>query len=129
MAKIYCVMWAVSPLKVGGLKEVVTLSLFLGSHPSQGGVVRKWGLSGEPLGVGRRAMWPSERGGGQGQSVYTRLCVGTRVCLCMSVGLCWGCAPGLVMCVCPACTRWPGQVWGLSGGATRIDGASYLGGE
>lgn len=80
--------------------------------------MRKWGLSGEPLGLGRRAMWPSERGGGQGQCVYTRLCVGTRVCLCMSVGLCWGCAPGLVICVCPACTHWPGQNWGLSGGAT-----------
>lgn len=91
--------------------------------------MKKWGLSGEPPGLGRRAVWPSERGGGQGQSVYTRPCVSTHVCLCMSVGLCWGCAPGLVMCVGPACTHWPGQVWGLSGGATRVDGASYLGGE
>lgn len=36
--------------------------------------MRKWGLSGEPPGLGRRAVCPSERGGGQGQSVYTRLC-------------------------------------------------------
>lgn len=35
MAKIYCVMWAVSLFEVGGLREVATLSLLLGSHPSR----------------------------------------------------------------------------------------------
>lgn len=31
---------------------------------AQGGPVRKWGLSGEPPGLGRRAVCPSERSGG-----------------------------------------------------------------
>lgn len=35
MARIYCVMWAVSLLEVGCLREVVTLALLLGSHPSR----------------------------------------------------------------------------------------------
>lgn len=35
MARIYCVMWAASLLEVGGLREVATLSLLLGSHLSR----------------------------------------------------------------------------------------------